>query len=235
MALESTQKGGTALAALVIATVALFVGPITAAIVPGPSGPAGSQGPQGLAGADGTDGANGAQGPQGLQGPAGPQGLQGPQGPAGPMGPAGADGADGTDGADGINCWDLNGNGMPDVATEDLNGDSVVNVLDCRGPQGPPGGLQVSWAIVRFDYPPPCNGSYVESRHTGIPNSIEFWTYIDAGNAYVLEGWARHVRPNHNEEIYHFGPETVPGVYKVYIAHTDLEWPAETDWILSCG
>ena len=32
-------------------------------------------------------------------------------------------------------CWDLNGNGVADPA-EDINGDTVVNRLDCAGPQG---------------------------------------------------------------------------------------------------
>lgn len=40
---------------------------------------------------------------------------------------------------DGINCWDLNENGLADPDTEDLNGDGLVNVLDCRGSPGPPG------------------------------------------------------------------------------------------------
>jgi len=47
----------------------------------------------------------------------------------GPAGPAGTTGQTGTDGR---NCWDLNGNGLPDVATEDLNDDAAVDVLDCQ-------------------------------------------------------------------------------------------------------
>ena len=43
-------------------------------------------------------------------------GLQGPPGTAG-----------------GQSCWDLNGNNIPDIATEDTNGDGNVNILDCRG------------------------------------------------------------------------------------------------------
>ena len=57
-------------------------------------------------------------------------------GPAGPTGPAGTSGQTG---ADGLACWDLNENGQPDTATEDRNGDTVVNVNDCAGAQGPQG------------------------------------------------------------------------------------------------
>jgi hypothetical protein len=67
----------------------------------------------------------------------------GPQGPAGPIGPVGLAGADGLNG---INCWDLNGNGIGDLPTEDLNGDMVVDVNDCTGPLGPPGpGVIMAW------------------------------------------------------------------------------------------
>jgi hypothetical protein len=55
--------------------------------------------------------------------------LPGSGGPTGPAGPAGAMGSTGTAG---VNCWDLNENGAKDVATEDLNGDAAVNVLDCQ-------------------------------------------------------------------------------------------------------
>lgn len=58
---------------------------------------------------------------QGETGPAGPQGVPGPVGPLGPSGD------------NGLNCWDLNSNGLPDPASEDLNGDTTVNVLDCQG------------------------------------------------------------------------------------------------------
>jgi uncharacterized protein YjbI with pentapeptide repeats len=39
----------------------------------------------------------------------------------------------------GLPCWDLNGNGVGDPLTEDVNGDGAVDVLDCQGPQGEPG------------------------------------------------------------------------------------------------
>lgn len=49
--------------------------------------------------------------------------VPGPQGPVGPQGPAGAAG---------LSCWDLNGNGVGDLA-EDINGDGLFNALDCHG------------------------------------------------------------------------------------------------------
>ena len=48
-------------------------------------------------------------------------------------GAAGAAGAAGPSGSDGFSCWDLNQNGVADPE-EDLNGDGVVDTLDCRVP-----------------------------------------------------------------------------------------------------
>ena len=48
-------------------------------------------------------------------------------------GAAGAMGAAGGPGTSGFSCWDLNQNGTAD-ADEDLNGDGVIDVLDCREP-----------------------------------------------------------------------------------------------------
>ena len=76
----------------------------------------------GLAGCEGDDGAAGAAGATGA---------------AGTNGTDGTDGTDGADGADGQACWDLDGNGVGDVGTEDLNGDGVVDVKDC-GPGSDP-------------------------------------------------------------------------------------------------
>ena len=73
----------------------------------------------------------------------GEDGADGEDGDIGQTGPAGADGTDGTDGTDGIACWDLNGNGVGDVTdgtdNEDLNGDEVVDALDCQGVNGTDG------------------------------------------------------------------------------------------------
>ncbi len=66
-------------------------------------------GPAGAAGTDGTDGTDGDPGPQG------PIGLPGD---------------------DGLACWDLNGNGVFDVATEDSNGNGIADADDCQGASG---------------------------------------------------------------------------------------------------
>jgi len=59
-------------------------------------------------------------------------GMAGCDGDDGDSGPAGATGVDGAAGSDGISCWDLNENGVGDLPDEDLNGDGVVDVLDCN-------------------------------------------------------------------------------------------------------
>ena len=48
-------------------------------------------------------------------------------------------GSPGSAGAAGVPCWDLNGNGLAELAVEDRNGDLQVNVLDCAGPAGSAG------------------------------------------------------------------------------------------------
>jgi hypothetical protein len=74
--------------------------------IPGPQGPAGAEG---------------QRGPRGQEGLVGPPGIQGVAGPAG------------APGRDGLQCWDLDGSGKPNAATEDVNADGRVDVLDCRG------------------------------------------------------------------------------------------------------
>lgn len=59
-------------------------------------------------------------------------GLAGCEGDDGSDGAPGVAGTDGADGADGISCWDLNQNGVGDLPDEDLNGDGVVDTLDCN-------------------------------------------------------------------------------------------------------
>ena len=63
-------------------------------------------------------------------------GDDGSDGPAGPPGEDGTNGATGATGPTGLNCWDLNGNGVADLATEDLNKDGKVDINDCRTPTG---------------------------------------------------------------------------------------------------
>jgi octaheme c-type cytochrome (tetrathionate reductase family) len=48
----------------------------------------------------------------------------------------GQDGQDGTAGLPGINCWDLNENRVADLPDEDIDGNGVVDVNDCRAPGG---------------------------------------------------------------------------------------------------
>jgi len=61
--------------------------------------------------------------------------IAGCEGDDGAPGADGVDGVSGVDGADGMACWDLNGNGQGDPE-EDLNGDGVVDVLDCNAIAG---------------------------------------------------------------------------------------------------
>ncbi len=146
-----------------------FVGPEGPAGPPGPEGPAGAScwdldgdgraGPGEDVDGDGAVGVLDCRGPQGPAGPAGPQGPQGPRGERGPIGLPGADGAPGAPGRPGdpgrtgpagpagppgpagepgLACWDLDADGAPDLG-EDVDGDGLVGVLDCRGEQGPAG------------------------------------------------------------------------------------------------
>lgn len=60
----------------------------------------------------------------------------------GDKGDKGESGQNGVDGQDGFSCWDLNENNSADFPNEDVNVDSAINVLDCKGQkgdQGPPG------------------------------------------------------------------------------------------------
>ena len=59
--------------------------------------------------------------------------IAGCEGSDGAAGATGATGGAGGAGSDGFSCWDLNQNGVADPE-EDLNGDGVVDTLDCRVP-----------------------------------------------------------------------------------------------------
>jgi hypothetical protein len=114
----------------------------------GPIGDQGIQGEQGIPGADGAAGPIGPAGPQGLkgeQGVKGDTGSSGLKGEQGLKGNPGANGLNGAPGSAGQACWDLNGNGGPDMlsatnpTSEDVNGDGIVDARDCKGEQGPQG------------------------------------------------------------------------------------------------
>ena len=62
--------------------------------------------------------------------------FRGSPGAPGVDGQDGDPGQDGTDGQEGLPCWDLNGNGVADIATEDTNGDGKVDADDCQGEDG---------------------------------------------------------------------------------------------------
>lgn len=81
----------------------------------------------------------GDMGDMGVPGTDGVKGDMGDQGDPGEPGQPGNPGDPGDDGDDGLACWDLNGNGVPDIATEDTNGDGVVDVNDCAGDDGSEG------------------------------------------------------------------------------------------------
>ncbi len=85
------------------------------------------------------------------------------------QGDNGDDGNPGNDGEDGIDCWDLNRDGIgnlppenqegneAEVYSEDINGDGVVDALDCRGEQGEQGeqgdqGEQGNANVIQYDW-----------------------------------------------------------------------------------
>ncbi len=123
-------------------------------------------GPTGLTGAAGTNGTNGTNGATGATGATGPTGATGAVGATGATGPAGANG---------ISCWDLNQNGVGDVATEDLNGDGVVDVMDCTFPAVARSGMTMSGELSARYVPPSANffflvaGSYPMPLPVGTP------------------------------------------------------------------
>ncbi|MEE9224190.1 MAG: hypothetical protein V3U51_05520 [Thermoplasmata archaeon] len=155
--------------------VVMFPGPIGPEGSEGPQGTAGQDGDDGDDGQDGDTGSQGLQGLPGADGADGLVGIAcwdlngngtgdlpaedingdlvvdvndctGQDGIDGLDGLDGIDGIDGTNGTNGFSCWDLNQNGIPDLATEDINSDLVVDVNDCTGPMGPPGpGTIMAW------------------------------------------------------------------------------------------
>jgi hypothetical protein len=131
---------------------------IVASLPEGPPGPEGAEGPEGQTGPPGPQGDPGADGAAGADGAPGADGAAGADGAPGVDGAPGADGVDGAPGADGLPCWDLNGDGSFDSATEDQDGDGLPTAGDCTGPQGdigpegPQGATGSSAAVPRvFD------------------------------------------------------------------------------------
>jgi len=118
----------------------------------------------------------------------GPAGADGATGPTGPQGPAGADG---------IDCWDLNQNGVPDVATEDRNGDTVVDVLDCAGPPGISGYERVSVSEYHTGYfvvtaPCPPGTRVLGGGHSWTNGTTDVWFWhsypTPGGTGWLVEG-----------------------------------------------
>ena len=87
-------------------------------------------------------------------------GCSGDDGRDGAAGTGGATRPSGTDGTNGLNCWDLNQNGVADLATEDTDKNGTVDVNDCRAPSGAydPAGLH--------------KGYFTENTYTGTPQCL---------------------------------------------------------------
>lgn len=106
---------------------------------PGEAGAKGDPGDPGAKGDPGDPGATGATGNAGAPGAAGAKGDPGAAGAKGDPsdpGAAGAKGDPGAAGLDGLACWDLDGNGACDLASEDTDADGACTVLDCQGAGG---------------------------------------------------------------------------------------------------
>lgn len=84
----------------------------------------------------------------------------------------GANGTSGTAGADGQACWDLNNNGVGDVATEDINGDGAVDVLDCGAGVDP---LAAAIDSAQIESCATCHGDVGEENHQAL-----YDRYVDA-------------------------------------------------------
>ncbi|MFH1811422.1 MAG: multiheme c-type cytochrome [Pseudomonadota bacterium] len=95
----------------------------------------GQEGPEGAAGKNGVAGDPGTPCYEGLT----DQNGDGIVDVLDCRGSNGQNGGNGQNGSDGQACWDLNGNGVADVLTEDANADGLVDVLDCRGTNGSDG------------------------------------------------------------------------------------------------
>ena len=80
----------------------------------------------------------------------------------------GDDGDPGPAGSNGLACWDLNENGVPDFPDEDLNGDGVVDVLDCNAlANQPDAAVQAAIAASKIESCSTCHTGAGEN-HTAI-------------------------------------------------------------------
>lgn len=125
-------------------------------------------------------------------------GEDGEKGMQGEQGIPGVDGIDGTDGADGINCWDLNGNGVPDITidetNEDINLDGVVDALDCQGTDGQ-NGVDGNANVQEHKFNLELFGNYSQLNFdlndvVDNPNNYAYLYYIDhtSGLRYSIPG-----------------------------------------------
>lgn len=135
------------------------------------------------------------------------QGSQGEQGPQGEKGDTGQDGATGPAGPAGLACWDLDGNGDGDIVTEDIDGNGVVDVADCKGakgdtgvtgatgeqgPQGEAGPMgQVSYrqlvpGLNSFTTVDPIRPGYNTSVAIGA-DGLPVISYVDYSTAYIVK------------------------------------------------
>ena len=130
------------------------------------------------------------------------------------------EGPAGSDGIDGINCWDLNGNGECDRASEDMNEDNVCDAVDCQGPEGPPGatgGFDLSKLYTNY-----CGGTIDDGSRrveclcdndgskaiSGAVSCWQFWYPISSGpytDTSGTEGWTALCK--HITEDTQAGPE----------------------------
>jgi len=125
-------------------------------------------------------------------------GEDGEKGMQGEQGIPGVDGINGTDGADGINCWDLNGNGVPDITidetNEDINLDGVVDALDCQGTDGQ-NGVDGNANVQEHKFNLELFGNYIQLNFdlndvVDDPNNYAYLYYIDhnSGLRYSIPG-----------------------------------------------
>ena len=102
-------------------------------------------------------------------------------------------GATGPQGPAGLACWDLNGNGTGDVPAEDINGDTVVNVSDCTGLQGPQGiqGIQGPQGIQGIQGPQGLTGPAGTARAYATIDPTTSPTFIIAARSSNIVSVAR--------------------------------------------